>query len=167
MWNLKSIGLCLQRRRCLKMLTDGRRSHWYTNSSPQNFGSGELKSCQDLEAPPTLQNCLDPHIDLMRIRVPFFQSFFVTFECYHFQTNTVILHRLHLYQSHTTFYLYTARRPHGHYMYGCTDYTPVFLCAVKNLNLDHYLLIFLRPVWFWKIVVGRQRSGINTIKYHT
>ena len=79
MWFLKSIGLCLQRRRCLKMLTDGRRSHWYTNSSPQNFGSGELKSCQDLEAPPTLQNCLDPHIDLMRIRVPFFQSFICNF----------------------------------------------------------------------------------------
>ena len=26
-----------QRRRCLKMMTDGRRSHWYTNSSPRSL----------------------------------------------------------------------------------------------------------------------------------
>ena len=26
--------------------TDRRRSHWYTNSSPQSLGSGELKSMQ-------------------------------------------------------------------------------------------------------------------------
>ena len=135
-------------KRCLKMLTDGRRSHWYTNSSPRNFGSGELRSCQDLEAPPTLHFFWIHALTSCESVCRFSSLSFVTFECYHFQTNTVILHRLHFYQSHTTFYLYTARRPRGHYMYGCTDYTPGFLCAVKNLNLDHYLLIFLRPVWF-------------------